>query len=282
LSKTAITPEASRPIHDALRESLKGIDISFQPVSTTFRKDKVQTANSREISVKTFLESFFPSGWSVKKGPIFDKEGNSSGEVDCALCVSEHPPCLTPNRQLIFAEGVHAAVEVKPDLTSLGDKTEFRRALDQCCSVKRLKRAIFFPSTTIQASWPIDVHKIPYVIFAKQIPEFVPAIRFMDSYKAYNAKSPWDLPDIILGYDTGLIYHAPDVSICSLTPFFKKNEITSGEAYLTCPMGSDAIILFLSLLYGFIFPRPLISAPILKELLWPIMIPAGMELFQDR
>jgi hypothetical protein len=93
--------------------------------------------------------------------------------------------------------------------------------------------------------------------------------------------SPWDLPDIILGYDTGLIYHAAEASVCSLTPFFVRNEVgvNSGEVYLTVPMGPDAIILFLSLLYGFIFPRPRVSKPILQELLLPITIPAGMELF---
>jgi hypothetical protein len=56
----------------------------------------------------------------------------------------------------------------------------------------------------------------------------------MDSHKIRTGKSSWELPDIILGYDTGLIYHAPDVSVCSLTPFFEKNDMTSGEAYLTC------------------------------------------------
>jgi hypothetical protein len=157
--KTTVSAEEIRPIHAALRESLKGIDIKFQTAPLAFRKDKFQTGQSRELSVKEFLESFFPSGWSVKKGPIFDREGTTSDEVDCALCIPEHPPCLTSNRQLILAERVYAAIEVKPDLTSLGKKSEFRRALDQCDSVKKLKRVIPLAPSPVRTSCPLRLIK---------------------------------------------------------------------------------------------------------------------------
>jgi hypothetical protein len=176
--------------------------------------------------------------------------------------------------------GVHAAVEVKPDLTSLGKQSEFRRVLDQCFAVKQLRRTIPLQDTARQSSWPVEVHRIPYVIFSKKIAKLDKAITFIDDYKNDSGKSPWDLPDIILGYDTGLIYHAPEASVCSIAPFFARSGFESGEAYLTVPLGADAIILFLSLLYGFIFPRPLLSTPILRELLLPISIPPGMELFE--
>jgi hypothetical protein len=188
---------------------------------------------------------------------------------------------VSPTRQLILAEGVHAAVEVKPDLSSLGNKSEFWRVLDQCLTVKKLQRTISIEPTPTNKLWPVEIHRIPYIVFGKKIAPLDKAISFVDTYKRDTGKSPWDLPDIILGYDTGLIYHAPDVSICSLTPFFARNGITTGEAYLTIPMGPHSIILFLSLLHGFIFPRPLLSTPILKELLFPITIPPGMVLFQE-
>jgi hypothetical protein len=44
----------SRPIYDALSESLKDIDIRFDVAPKSLRRDRFETANRREISVKGF------------------------------------------------------------------------------------------------------------------------------------------------------------------------------------------------------------------------------------
>lgn len=270
---------AIRPIHDALRESVANFDICFKPTLPSFRRDRTQTAGAREQSVTGFLESYFPPNWSVKKGPIYDNHGNVSAEVDCALCVPEHPPCSTPNRDLILAEGVYAAIEVKPDIRSLTDESEFARSLKQAFSIKRLKRVIRLASPGNRKSWPDEMHRIPYIIFAERISDLKKSAEFLNSQKEKNSWNPWDLPDIVVGYKDGLIYHAPDVSLCSIAPLFKKHNFVAGEGYLSCPMAIDTLILFLSLLYSFISPQPQTCEPILKKYLFPLEIPAGMELF---
>lgn len=270
----------SRPIHDALRESLDAIEIAFKPTLPSFKRDRFKTANSKEYSVDSFLEAYFPSNWSVKKGPIYDNHGNISDEVDCALCIPDHPPCETPKRDLILAEGVHAAVEVKPDINSFSEKGEFVRALKQSFSVKQLKRTLTLINRKIRDSWPDTAHRIPYIIFAKEMQDLEKTAHFMTEQKLKNNWSPWDLPDIVLGYQTGLIYHAPEASICSITPFFERSGFVSGEGYLLFPTRKETLILFLTLLHTFVTPQPQASGLILRDYLFPMNIPPGMKLIK--
>lgn len=265
-----------RVIHDALRESLMGIDITFGPTLPSFKRDRVQTANSREHSVTEFLESYFPKDWTLKKGPIYDVNGNASAEVDCAICIPQHPDCRTPSRDIILADGVYAAIEVKPDIRTLTDNSELARSLKQALSVKQVQRTIK-PLAVFKEkleSKPPEFHRIPYIVFCRDVSTAERTVEFVDQAKGNNSLSPWDLPDIILGYRDWLIYHAPEVSICSINNYFKAHGSTSGEAYMLFRSGNDTLIVFLALLYSFMPPRTQLSDFLLKDYLFPI---AGVE-----
>lgn len=260
-----------RVIHDALRESLAAIDITFGPTLPSFKRDRLQTATGKERSVAQFLESYLPSDWSVKKGPIYDNHGGISAEVDCAICLPQHPPCRTPNRDIILAEGVYVAIEVKPDIRTLTSKGEFARAVDQGVSVKKLQRKVdrfdFLEKATNLA---VEVDKLPYVIFAKEVADFEKTITFLDQYKNDAGISAWDLPDIVVGYKGGLIYHAPEIAHSIIKGFIEKLGKSSGEAYLLFDTGTDTLIIFLALLFSFRFPIVQPTGLILKNYILPI------------
>jgi hypothetical protein len=84
--------------------------------------------------VKQFLESIFPSSYRIKKGPIYNLN-NFSQEIDCVILSPNHSPMQTPKREVILAEGVFAAIEIKPDISTLTDDSEFNRGLMQIKSI---------------------------------------------------------------------------------------------------------------------------------------------------
>lgn len=181
-SSEADARRATRPVHDALRDWLSPVDIGFGTPQRSFKKDRTQTAVSRELRTSDLLKAFLPSDRSIKKGLIYDRYGHVSYEVDCALCVPQHPSCRTPTRDLILAEGVHAAVEVKPDVRFLGKGGELPRSLGQAASVKSLVRSIEF-ALRKTPSWPAEAHRIPYIIFAKRVADFRKTVEFMEREK---------------------------------------------------------------------------------------------------
>ena len=271
-SDNPIQKGMNRVIHDALRESIAGIELTFGPTLPSFKRDRFQTSSGREQSVAQFLESYFPSDWSVKKGPIFDIEGNASAEVDCVLCIPQHPPCRTPNRDIILADGVYAAVEVKPDITTLTENGELARSLKQANSVKQIKRKIKVSKvfSSHLESKPPEFHRIPYVVFSKDVSDPFKTVEFLDKMKEINSLNAWDLPDVIFGYRNWLIYHAPDVAICSINNYFNSHDCSSGEAYMVFHSGDDTIIYFLAILFSFILPRTQLNDFLLKDYLLPI------------
>lgn len=101
---------------------------------------------------------------------------------------------------------------------------------------------------------------------------------FITKQRGKNSWSPWDLPDIVLGYQDGLIYHAPEASICSIAPLFKENSFTSGEGYILFHEGTNTLIIFLVLLYSFASSIPHVGAPILKDYLLPITTSGEMKI----
>jgi len=153
---------------------------------------------------------------------------------------------------------------VKPDLQG----SELNRALKQCLSVKRLRRSIQFAGSRKSPS-PPEAHRIP--ICYKHTAKTDTLLNHLDKKQVCN--SAWDLPDIIFGYDSKLIYHATDASICSIAPLFEGDSISSEEAYVVFEAKKvedrvDLLLVFLALLQSFA-ARPHL-APILKDYLFPI------------
>jgi hypothetical protein len=87
--------------------------------------------------------------------------------------------------------------------------------LKQANSVKQIKRIIKVSKvfSSHLESKPPEFHRIPYVVFSKDVSDPFKTVEFLDKMKETNSLNAWDLPDVIFGYRNWLIYHAPDVAI---------------------------------------------------------------------
>jgi hypothetical protein len=250
-------------ILDAIKENLRHIKISFEPTESAFRKDTLKTSNSRELSVKEFIESYFPQSYQVRKGLIYSIDSESR-EIDCVLLAPNHPRLITPVRDIIIAEGVHAAIEIKPDISTLTESSEFHRGLNQISSVKRLKRKIsFMPTGYI----PPD-HSIPSVIFSNKSRPLSEITDYMISLVHAKTFTPSDFPDIIVTMDNGIIFHSPFAAQCIFKDFIAAQiPIERQNIFLEIPTKDSTLAFFLFLLYHVTPPEPFLDEPILRKYL---------------
>lgn len=251
---------------DAINENLKHIKIIFEPTANSFRRDTKQTEDARELTVKEFIESFFPSNYKVKKGLIYSVDGYSR-EIDCVLLAPNHPPLVTPIREVIIAEGVHAAIEVKPDITTLSQNSEFYRGLKQIQTVKKLKRDIAYLPTNEIPIEQID-KRIPCVLFSNKSRNHRDTINYMINLTKNSDFESCDLPDLIVTMDNGVIYHTSSASSSIFRNLIKFN-IKNHSEKLFIYFGNEynPLALFLLILYSFTPPEPLINESILKSYL---------------
>jgi len=250
-------------ILDAIKESLRNIKFIFEPTETSFSKDTKKTGDAKEVTVKDFIQRFFPATFQIKKGLIYSLN-DSSNEIDCVLLAPNHPRLETPIRDIILAEGVLAAIEVKPDISTLTEKSEFYRGLRQIQSVKKLQREIaFIPTGYI----PPD-HRIPCVIFSNRSRSLGDMTDYMIGLITKREFEPTDLPDIILTLDHGIIYHSAFARQCILNDFVsKQTKITSDNMFLEFPYNDSTLPFFIFLLQSITPPEPYLSDPILKRYL---------------
>lgn len=155
---------------DTLFEILKleaaDLQHAFERASISGKGTPQEVAEFREHAVQDFVRRFFPFPFRVAKGNIRDASGESSDSIDCVLCNPAHPHTIDSQGkfQLLLADGVDAAIEVKPDIAS---RVELERGLKQGISVKRLRRAqssmIHTGTGTIAEELAF---RVPYFIFA--------------------------------------------------------------------------------------------------------------------
>lgn len=53
---------------------------------------------------------------------------------------------------------------------------------------------------------------------------------------------------MIVGYRTGLLYHAPEASVASIHGVLAARGFTSGERYVVFETGDDTLVLLLTLI----------------------------------
>ena len=248
---------------DAIRENLRKIKIIFEPTESSFLKDTKQTGYAREVTVKEFLECFFPSSYRVKKGLIYSFDSFSQ-EMDCVLLAPNHPRLVTPVREVIIAEGVHVAIEIKPDITTLSDKSEFQRGLKQIKTVKNLNREISFLPTN---DFPPN-HKIPCVIFSNKSKAYVEIVNYMSNLVKTSEFQPDEFPDLIVSLDNGILYHSHYASKSMFRNFIGKQKPNHSERiFLHIPHSENTLATFLFLLYNITPPEPHLTDSILKKYL---------------
>ncbi len=98
------------------------LDTSFSASNPTGHPS--DTGENRQDLLIHFLNNHLPSKYeALPGGKVFDVDGKITGQVDVVVYDKNTPRLGTLSRQLFLAEGVGAAIEVKPELnlTSLKD-----------------------------------------------------------------------------------------------------------------------------------------------------------------
>ena len=248
----------------AIFENMQQIKIIFEETHEAFRKDTKNTGDSKEVTIKQFLESFFPASYVINKAQIFNLE-MCSQEIDCVIKAPNHPVLLTPKREVILAEGVYAAVEIKPDISTLTVTSEFHRGLGQIQSVKRLKRTL--PILFTEGYVPEDLQTIPCVIFSKKSRNAESMIDYMKNCVLNETIKFNELPDLIVTLDNGIIFHSSHIEKTLFKEWVKQqSSVNEGEKYVHLKTSEETTLgMFLLILLCFKSPEPLLNEHIIKE-----------------
>ena len=151
-------------LYQLLREDALELESKFRRASIEGKGTSQEVADFREHALQDFVSRFFPFPHRITKGKIRDTYGKIANSVDCIVCNPNHPYTIDSHGKfrLLLAEGVDAAIEVKPDIAA---SSELIRGLEQGLSIKALKRRVV--PTLMLGGWQFDrAHHVPYVIFA--------------------------------------------------------------------------------------------------------------------
>ncbi len=206
-------------VFGSILENLAAINIVEHPTADVFKKDKGNTANAREATVSQFIARYLPSDFQIRERTAIYSKDAASSNIDCVVLAPNHPQLITPIRQIALAEGVYAAVEVKPDISVLTDGSEFMRGLNQIKSVKNLTRTIEEVDISKLLNTPKKPEyfkKIPAVLFSFSSGSIEKTIEFVVEKIRNKQLTSEELPDLIVTLDKGVIYYTPHLSA---TPF---------------------------------------------------------------
>lgn len=253
-------------------ENLRAIKIVLEKTPAPFTADRIQTGNGREFTIQEFVSRYFPATYSVKKGPIYSLTSNSS-EIDCVLLAPNHPILTTPIREVIIAEGVHAAIELKPDISNLSDSdtTEIKRALKQIKSVKDLQREVSRINTSFDEEEIPNPYfnKIPTFLFSFISKPAIDTIQFLVNQIQTGVYDFEDFPDFIVTLDNGILFYTPNAKDCLYKSMLDEKFSSYPESlFLHFPLNQEeTLAMFLVALYSIEPPEPIISDFILKNYL---------------
>lgn len=239
------------PIVDALYEYIDDFNLKFSETKEAFKKARLSTSDRKEAIVKDFFSSFFPPGYEISRGEIFDYD-SISNSIDCVIKTPDHPKLKTPMRpEIILAEGVYAAIEVKPDLST---KKEFNRAIEQCKSVKKLSRNNDMRRVNLYDK-KRTYKKIPFIIFSKKAKDIEETVESIISLIESGKLETYEVPDVIFSLDGWMLYHTVNIR----TSLFFHNFIQRGvpensENVFIGFKGSSNDLLCMLLLILFKFP----------------------------
>lgn len=200
----------------SILENLRAISIVETQTVAVFKGDRTNTGDSKEISVKEFLEKYLPLDYRIKRGKIYSLTSESKN-IDCVVLSPIHPLLTTPVREVILAEGVYAAVEVKPDISVLTVSSELMRGLLQVKTIKNLHREIakLPASLSNRPNMPSYYDKIPSIIFSLKSADAEKTIDFINSKLADKTLLHDELPDMIVMLDRGILLYSPHVTHAS-------------------------------------------------------------------
>lgn len=186
-----------------LRHESSNLRTAFAQASISGEGTPQEVADFREGAFHRFIERFFPFPHRVTKGVIRDTSGTTSASVDCVVCNPNHPYTVdTKNKfQLLFAEGVDVAIEVKPDLAKT---SELVTALTQGLTVKALRRHT--TPTLSRVPWIEErSRRVPFVVFGMRCKaDPLDTGREIAQYYRDHETAPLDQADFVVVNDVGI------------------------------------------------------------------------------
>lgn len=255
------------PVFEAILEYIDDFNIKFSETKDTFKKARLSTSDRKEKCVQDFFLSILPNGYSIKRGEIFDYT-SISNSIDCVILTPNHPSLKTPMRpEILIAEGVHAAIEVKPDISTLTKKGELHRGLKQSDSVKKLNRNLSLSNVD-----KLDPHglykKIPFIIFSNKSNDIEETLNFIIECVNNGDFTKENLPDVIFSLDGWLLYHTCNIQTSLFEPTFKIEGISDdcNNAFMLFKGESQYLIcILILLLFKFVTPNTIIDDFIIKD-----------------
>jgi hypothetical protein len=127
-------------LKDILINEATKLDMEFRDASSLGKGTPQETATFREGAFRDFLRRFYPAPYRIVQGKIHDLfDHEPSHSIDSIIVNPIHPHLIDTEGKfkLLLADGIDAAIEVKPDISNT---TELERALKQGVSVKKLSQ----------------------------------------------------------------------------------------------------------------------------------------------
>ncbi|KLT70443.1 DUF6602 domain-containing protein [Flavobacterium sp. ABG] len=247
-------------VHGSIIENLKQIEIIYEETIDAFKKDRTNTGDSKEVTVSQFIASYLSNDYQVKSTSKIYSRTQETNNIDCVVLSPNHPRLITPKREVILAEGVFAAIEVKPDISTLTEKSEFQRGLNQIKSVKNIIRDVDrleltgFPG---EETTPKYYDKIPSVIFSSKSTELRKTVDYICENVRERKLDHEEIPDLIVCLDKGLIFYSPVFSSTDIGQNLKsKLPSIPKKAFVTYASSEKPMILIMFLRYFLNFPSP--------------------------
>ncbi|MCK4329076.1 hypothetical protein KAX02_04470 [candidate division WOR-3 bacterium] len=250
-------------------------------------------ARAREAAFRKTMERFFPFPYKITKGELYDSIGRRSSSIDCVICAPNHPHLYDENGniEIILVDGVHAAIELKPDLKDLPasfgsnrkHEPEIIRALKQAYSVKVLKRTRSSLLPLLSLGKKVSKEKIDYsyrcptYIFSYDSSDIDKLCKYVSDYYIYNNIPIQEQIDMLFILKKGLIINnkCPDFTITK--PLSGDQWIPHIAAYSK----ESAFLLFVGRLVSEIGPEMTMSEPVLTRYFKKMKRPKAIHAFRN-
>jgi len=247
-------------VHGTIIENLKLIEIIYEETTEVFKKDRTNTSDIKEITVNQFISSYLSNDFQVKARSKIYSRTQETNNIDCVVLAPNHPKLITPKREVTLAEGVFAAIEVKPDISTLTEKSEFYKGLLQIKSVKNIIREVErldFLGLPEEEQTPKYYDKIPGVIFSSKSADLKKTVSFIAKNVRDKNLKVEEIPDLIVCLDKGLIFYTPVFESTGIGKKLKENsQLIPKKAFVTYSSNDKSIILVLFLRYFLNFEQP--------------------------
>ncbi|HTI10272.1 MAG TPA: DUF6602 domain-containing protein [Puia sp.] len=261
-------------VEGSIKAYLKTLRIIAEPTLDVFKGDRTGTGDVKELTVAEFISCYLPLDFRLEKGIIYSRQ-EKSASIDCVILAPNHPKMITPERKVLLAEGVYAAVEVKPDIRVLSDNSEFLRGLIQIKTVKCLTRKTEFSGLPgdkgANAVSFFSSDKIPAILFSFKSAPAMETMQFMIEKIKEGELTINDLPDLIVTMDKGLILYTSGLSDSplynALSPAQKLLFSNQAFVHFTDTAQEKILVGFLAFLLNFQPPAFLLNRFILHDYL---------------